>query len=119
MGRRVLPSHNGGGVDTDLPAPPQATHVNHLPPVGEDRYRLPRHAHVVVYDRRERELVTVYDCGAAQKPPSAQLLGNLVRVDADHELTHTETGYVVRMREPALLERQGEDHWVVRARQEP
>ncbi len=88
--------------------------MNLLPPLGEDRYRLPRHAHVVVYDRRERELVTVYDCGAAQKPPSAQLLGNLVRVDADHDLEHTNTGYVVRMREPSVLERQGEDHWVIR-----
>ncbi len=90
--------------------------MNHLPPLGDDRYRLPRHAHVVVYDRRERELLTVYDCGAAQKPPSAQLLGNLVRVDAEHELDRTKTGYVARLREPSVLERQAEDHWVIRAR---
>jgi hypothetical protein len=88
--------------------------MNHLPPVGEDRYRLPRHAHVVVYDRNERELVTVYDCGAAQKPPSARLLGNLVRIDGDHHLRRNGTGYVVRMREPSILERQDDDHWVIR-----
>ncbi len=80
-----------------------------------ERYRLPRHAHVVVYDDRERELVTIYDCGAAQKPPSAQFLGNLVRVDADHELDRTPTGYTASLREPSVLERQGEDHWVIRA----
>jgi hypothetical protein len=100
--------------------------VNRLAPVrdgdaaggrgGDDpeRYRLPRHAHVVVYDERERELITVYDCGAAQKPPSAQLLGYLVRVDADHEVRRSPTGYAVRLREPSVLERQGEDHWVIR-----
>jgi len=95
--------------------------VNRLAPLpgGRDddepaRYHLPRHAHVVVYDERDRELVTIYDCGAAQKPPSAQLLGNLVRVDADHELERTPTGYVASLRERAVLERQQEDHWVVR-----
>jgi hypothetical protein len=96
--------------------------MNKLPPVpeaeGEDdptRFHLPRHAHVVVYDRRERELLTIYDCGAAQKPPSAQLLGNLVRVDADHEVRRSPTGYAVRMREESVLERQGEGHWVIRS----
>ena len=89
--------------------------MNHLPPVGEDRYRLPRHAHVVVYDRNERELVTVYDCGAAQKPPSAQLIGNLVRVDAEHELLDQPTGYIAKLREESVLVRQDDDHWVIRA----
>jgi hypothetical protein len=89
--------------------------MNHLPPLGEDRFRLPRHAHVVVYDRRERELVTVYDCGAAQKPPSAQLLGNLVRVDADHELLDQPTGSIAKLREPSRLVRQDDDHWVIRS----
>ena len=89
--------------------------MNTLAPAGEDRWRLPQHAHVVVYDERERELLTVYDCGAAQKPPSAQLLGNLVRVKADHELDHTVTGYVVRMRGSAVLERQDDQHWLIAA----
>ncbi len=83
---------------------------------GREGYLLPPHAHLVVYDRRERELLTVYDCGAAQKPPSAQLLGNLVRVAAAHERTSSPTGYVVSMREPSVLVSQGDGHWVVRAR---
>jgi hypothetical protein len=100
--------------------------MNHLPPVegatplGDpdegvvERYRLPRHAHVVVYDRRERDLVTVYDCGAAQKPPSAQFLGHLVRVDADATVERGPTGYTVSLRGPATLERQSNEEWVVR-----
>ena len=88
--------------------------MNTLAPAGENRWKLPQHAHVVVYDERERELLTIYDCGAAQKPPSAQVLGNLVRVQADHELERTPTGYVVRMREAAVLERQDDDHYVIR-----
>ncbi|MFC4552519.1 MULTISPECIES: hypothetical protein [Halorussus] len=88
--------------------------MNTLAPAGENRWKLPQHAHVVVYDERERELLTIYDCGAAQKPPSAQVLGNLVRVRADHELERTPTGYVVRMREAAVLERQDDDHYVIR-----
>jgi len=80
------------------------------------RFHLPRHAHVVVYDERERELITIYDCGAAQKPPSAQLLGNLVRIDASHDLEQSPTGYTAGLREEAVLERQAEDHWVIRAR---
>ncbi|PSQ17564.1 hypothetical protein BRD00_07645 [Halobacteriales archaeon QS_8_69_26] len=85
-------------------------------PDAPRRYHLPRHAHVVVYDERDRELITVYDCGAAQKPPSAQLLGNLVRVKADAETRHTPTGYTVSLREPAVLHRQGADHYVVEPR---
>ncbi|WP_276281831.1 hypothetical protein [Halorussus caseinilyticus] len=82
---------------------------------GDDRWRLPQHAYVVVYDERETELLTIYDCGAAQKPPSARVLGNLVRVKADHELENTVTGYVVRMREESVLEKQDDDHWIILA----
>jgi len=89
--------------------------MNTLVPVGEDRWRLPQHAYVVVYDERETDLLTIHDCGAAQKPPSARLLGNLVRVRVDHELERTPTGYVVRLREVGVLERRDDDHWLVRA----
>jgi len=96
--------------------------VNRLAPApgadDRERYLLPPHAHVVVYDGRERELLTVYDCGAAQKPPSAQLLGNLVRVDAAHERRRSPTGYVLSMHEAGVLVSQGEDHWAIRAREE-
>ncbi|WP_267624810.1 hypothetical protein [Halobium salinum] len=57
--------------------------------------------------------MTIYDCAAAQKPPSAQIRGNLVRVSARHESTRTPTGYLVDLREPALLVRQDPDHWRV------
>jgi hypothetical protein len=89
--------------------------MNHLAPAGEDRWRLPQHAHIVVYDRNDRELLTLYDCGVAQKPPSAQLLGNLVRVDAAAEITQTPTGYTASLREPAVLEQQDEERYVVRS----
>lgn len=85
--------------------------MNHLAPYGEGAYKLPAHAHVIVYDGNDRELVTIYDCGAAQKPPSAQLLGTLGRIEAAHDLTHTETGYVVSMREAAVLEEDSEGHY--------
>ena len=87
-----------------------------LPPAGDGRWQLQPHAHLIVYDADDGgQLLTIYDCGAAQKPPSAQLIGNLVRVNAAHELEHTPTGYVVRMRESAHLVRQDDDHWVVEA----
>jgi hypothetical protein len=89
--------------------------MNHLPVAGEDEWHLPQHAHVVVYEDDGEGLLTIYDCGAAQKPPSAQVTGNLVRVDADHELVYQPTGYIVKLRERARLERQGENHWVIRA----
>jgi hypothetical protein len=91
--------------------------MNRLAPTDEndEEWRLPQHAYVVVYDERETELLTIYDCGAAQKPPSAQVLGNLVRVKADHELENTVTGYVVRMREEATLRKQDDDHWIIEA----
>ena len=99
--------------------------MNHLAPAGEDAWKLARHAHVIVYERRtagedaDRELLTIYDCAAAQKPPSAQIIGHLVRVDARHEREVTPTGYVVRLREESRLERQpdadGPDGYVIRA----
>jgi hypothetical protein len=124
--------------------------VNHLAPAPVDdaedaacdRYLLPQHAHIVVYERdaaTEREdgtgergesagasegtddagasqLVTVYDCGAAQKPPSAQLLGQLGSVRAACETTRNPTGYVVSMREPSVLVAEGDGQYVVRPR---
>jgi len=90
--------------------------VNNLPVAGEDAWRLPKHAYIVVYETSDgNEFLTVYDCGAAQKPPSAQVIGNLVRVDAEHESERQPTGYVVRMREVSRLEQLDEAHWVVRA----
>ncbi|WP_439027486.1 hypothetical protein [Haloarchaeobius sp. DT45] len=89
--------------------------MNTLAPTDtDDQWRLPAHAHIVVYEREGgRGLLTIYDCGAAQKPPSAQLLGHLGSVRADHEVQQNPTGYVVRMREPSVLTRQDDDHWVV------
>jgi hypothetical protein len=89
--------------------------MNKLASVGEDRWHLPQHAHVIVYETADgSEYLTIYDCGAAQKPPSAQVIGNLVRVDAAHETEPGPTGYVVSLREEATLERQDEDHYVIR-----
>jgi hypothetical protein len=93
--------------------------VNRLAPAGEDRWRLATHAHLVVYEAVDGgELLTVYDCGASQAPPRAQVVGHLVRVDAAHERTPQPTGYIVTLREPAALVRQpgdGIDHYVVRS----
>ena len=87
-----------------------------LPPSGDGRWRLAPHARVIVYETDDgNELLTVYDCGAAQKPPSAQLIGNLVRVNADHELERGPTGYAVSMREDAELVRQDDDHYLIEA----
>lgn len=91
--------------------------VNKLAPLGDDRWRLAPHAHVIVYEAEDGgEFLTIYDCGAAQKPPSAQVIGNLVRVDAAHELQHQPTGYIVKLREDATLVQQDADHFVIRAR---
>lgn len=90
--------------------------MNHLPVVDENRWHLPQHAHIIVYETRDgNEFLTIYDCGAAQKPPSAQLIGNLIRVDADHRLVAQPSGYIAKLRERAILERQDRHHWVVRA----
>ncbi|MXR42350.1 hypothetical protein GRX01_13505 [Halobaculum sp. WSA2] len=90
-----------------------------LPPSGENRWRLATHARVIVYETEDgNELLTVYDCGAAQKPPSAQLIGNLVRVNAEHELERGPTGYAVSMRESADLVKQDEHHYVIEAVEE-
>ena len=90
--------------------------MNRLVRVGDQRWRLPRHAHIVVYDRGDDGLLTIYDCGAAQKPPSAQLLGGLGSVRAACETTGNPTGYVVSMREPSVLVDEGDGHYVVRPR---
>lgn len=85
-----------------------------LPPAGEDRWTLARHARLIVYEAAAGDqLVTIYDCGAAQKPPSAQFIGNLVRVRAPHNLEWTPTGYVVTLSEGGMLIQQDEDHYVV------
>jgi hypothetical protein len=90
--------------------------MNKLAVADNGHYRLPRHAHIVVYERSEGEhLLTIYDCGAAQKPPSAQLIGHLVRVGADHELVEQPNGYIVKLRQRAILEDQPDSHWVIRA----
>ncbi|PSQ08197.1 hypothetical protein BRC97_01260 [Halobacteriales archaeon QS_6_71_20] len=87
-----------------------------LPPSGDGRWRLAPHARVIVYETEDgNELLTVYDCGAAQKPPSAQLIGNLVRVNAAHDLERGPTGYAVSMREDAELVRQDDDHYLIEA----
>jgi hypothetical protein len=97
-----------------LPAP--ASRMNRLVAVDDATWRLPAHAHVIVHETSDGgEFITVYDCGAAQKPPSAQLIGNLVRVDADHELLDQPTGYIAKLREASVLVRQDDDHWVIRA----
>ena len=94
----------------------QASAVNHLAVAGEEEWHLAPHAHVIVHETSDgNEFITIYDCGAAQKPPSAQLIGNLVRVDADHELLDQPTGYIAKLREPSRLVRQDDDHWVIRS----
>ena len=90
--------------------------MNHLAAVDDGRWRLSKHAHVIVHETDDgNEFLTVYDCGAAQKPPSAQLIGNLVRVDADHELLAQPTGYIAKLRERSTLERQDDHHWIIRS----
>jgi hypothetical protein len=90
--------------------------VNHLPPAGESAWQLPQHAHVVVHERETAGdgLLTIYDCGAAQKPPSAQVVGTLGRVEPAHDRRSQPTGYLLSLREPAVLERQPERHWIIR-----
>lgn len=90
--------------------------MNKLATAGDGRWELAPHAYIIVYEAPAGdELITIYDCGAAQKPPSAQFIGHLVRVDAACDVQQTQTGYIVRMFESARLEEQGDDHWVIRA----
>ncbi|WP_246998634.1 hypothetical protein [Halosolutus gelatinilyticus] len=80
--------------------------MNHLVPTADDEWHLPNHARIVVYDREagDRGLLTIYDCAAAQKPPTAQLLGTLESIDASAEVEPNPTGRVVKLREEATLE---------------
>lgn len=90
--------------------------MNKLASAGDGRWKLAPHAYIIVYEAPAGdELITIYDCGAAQKPPSAQFIGHLVRVDAECDVQQTQTGYIVRMFESARLEEQDDDHWVIRA----
>ncbi|MFC6991456.1 hypothetical protein ACFQH3_06620 [Haladaptatus sp. GCM10025707] len=90
--------------------------MNKLAGAGAGRWELAPHAYIIVYEAPAGdELITIYDCGAAQKPPSAQFIGHLVRVDANCDVSQTQTGYIVRMHESAHLEEQDDDHWVIRA----
>jgi hypothetical protein len=86
--------------------------MNRLPRDQGGGWRLPNHAHLVVY-AGDRSLVTVYRCGAAQESPLAQLLGRLERVDAAHESVSQPTGSVVKLREPSTL-RRADGGWIVR-----
>lgn len=96
---------------------PSAETMNKLPTAGSDRWALPRHAHVVVFEAEAGdELITIYDCGVAQAPPSAQFRGHLVRIRADRSVSHTPIGYRAQLREPGLLIDQGADHYVIEAR---
>ena len=90
--------------------------MNKLAVAGEDAWHLPRHAHVIVHETGDgNEFLTIYRCGAAQEPPAAQVIGNLIRVDAAHEMIRQPTGYIAKLRERATLTRVDDDHWVIRA----
>lgn len=89
--------------------------MNRLFQTDDRRWHLPRHAHIVVYERSEGGLLTIYDCGAAQKPPSAQLLGTLVDVEPRAEITENPTGRVVRMREESTLVAVDDDRYRITA----
>ncbi|OIB56411.1 hypothetical protein BBD46_18435 [Natrialba sp. SSL1] len=62
-------------------------------------------------DSDSRGLLTIYDCGAAQQPPSAQLLGTLESVDASAVVDPQPTGRIVKLREEAVLECQRADRY--------
>lgn len=92
--------------------------MNKLPVAGSNRWTLPRHAHVVVFEAEAGdELITIYDCGVAQSPPSAQFRGHLVRIRADRVISETTTGYRAQLREPGVLVDQGADHYVIESRE--
>jgi hypothetical protein len=91
--------------------------------VRSERHLLPKHAHLVVYEREadgesgeNRQLVTIYDCGAVQKPPSAQLLGELyerargLRDDGEPDRVRRQHA------EPTVLVDEGDGQYVVRRR---
>lgn len=89
--------------------------MNHLPRTADDEWTLPDHAHIVVYepDDRDRGLLTIYDCGYAQKPPRAKLLGNLADVEAAADVQSTPTGRTVTLREGATLVADGPDRFSI------
>lgn len=90
--------------------------MNKLPSVGPDEWQLARHAHVIVYEAEDGgELLTIYDCGAAQEPPKAQIVGRLSRTDAAHVVEDQPTGRIVKLREQGVLRREDGDHYVIEA----
>lgn len=111
----AVPPATGAAGATIFTAYRLSSSVNHLESVDEAdrRWRLPNHAHVVVYEREasDRGLLTIYDCGAAQKPPKAQLLGTLESVDAPADVEPNPTGRVVTLREEAVLEESAPDRY--------
>lgn len=88
--------------------------LNKLTRAGENEWHLPQHAYIIVYETDTgEEFLTIYDCGVAQKPPAAQIIGNLIRVKAKNRIRRTQTGYVVRMQESSVLKKEGDDHWMI------
>ncbi|MCU4751072.1 hypothetical protein OB919_03600 [Halobacteria archaeon AArc-curdl1] len=83
------------------------------PDTGSDTTDPDTDSNTASSDSSGRGLLTIYDCGAAQKPPSAQLLGTLEAVDARAEIDRNPTGRVVSLREPSVLERHGKDRFRV------
>lgn len=78
--------------------------MNHLPTAGQQAWKPPGTLTWSCTNATGATDWSVYDCGAAQKPPSAQLVGTLGRVDADHRRRPPATGYALTLREPARLE---------------
>lgn len=90
--------------------------MNKLQSVGADAWQLARHAHVIVYEADDGgELLTIYDCGAAQDPPKAQIVGQLSRTEPAHEVEAQPTGRIVKLREESVLRRQEGDRYVIEA----
>ncbi|XGI82691.1 hypothetical protein ACEU6E_05245 [Halorutilales archaeon Cl-col2-1] len=88
--------------------------MNKLLKAGETEWYLPIHAYIVVYETESgEELLTIYENGSVQKPPKAQVTGNLVRIKPENEVERTQTGYIVRMRERSVLRKQDDDHWII------
>ncbi len=92
----------------------QNTRMNRLVSVSEQTWLLADHAHLIVHETNDgHAFVTIYDCGATQNPPSAQLIATAIRIDAEHEHVSQPTGYIAKLREPSVLERHDRD-WIVR-----